>query len=335
MLRVITEADWDELYYEAEQRGELVYSQTASESVNYLPSQIGNGGDCTIALRDGISINILNLELLESLRLDRYHEASSPLISKFYLTGNSRVLTPGTVDIKNEYEEICGQNYLYYLPNIREFEDWQGREKVHVLMIYVSPSYLKSFNQGFETLPQQLRLLIEENSPQRFHQSLGYSTPVMRQALQQILDCPYQGFMRKMFLESKAVELLSLQFTAWTNEKSDSIQRLHLKKDDIERLHQAKELLSANFHNPPSILELARSVGINDYKLKAGFRQVFGTTPFGYLRDLRLTTAQQLLRNTEISIEQVSRTIGYKSRSKFTVAFQKKFGINPKAFQKM
>jgi len=77
-------------------------------------------------------------------------------------------------------------------------------------------------------------------------------------------------------------------------------------------------------------VELARLAGLNDYKLKAGFRQVFGTTVFGYLRQQRLEQARQLLQAQEISVTEAAATVGYSSQGHFAAAFRKQFGINPK-----
>lgn len=46
---------------------------------------------------------------------------------------------------------------------------------------------------------------------------------------------------------------------------------------------------------PPSLLELSRLIGLNDYKLKTGFKEMYGTTVFGYLREQRLEKAYRLL----------------------------------------
>lgn len=76
------------------------------------------------------------------------------LISKFYLSGSSRVLTPGVKEIKNDYQEISGHNYLYYLPNLTEFEVWSAGEQIHVVMVYVELDFLRSFSQGLDSLQQ-------------------------------------------------------------------------------------------------------------------------------------------------------------------------------------
>ena len=74
-------------------------------------------------------------------------------------------------------------------------------------------------------------------------------------------------------------------------------------------------------------------VGMCDYNLKRGFKEVFNTTVFGYLRDRRLERAQQLLLEPWMSVAEAARTVGYDSHASFTTAFKRKYGISPKAYQ--
>jgi AraC family transcriptional regulator, transcriptional activator of the genes for pyochelin and ferripyochelin receptors len=94
-MKVITEADWEELCQEAISVGETIYTQKDDELKCYLPKKIGFGSDLTISLRNGLAIDRLDLKLWRSPRFERYHDSFFPLVSKFYLSGNSRVLTPG------------------------------------------------------------------------------------------------------------------------------------------------------------------------------------------------------------------------------------------------
>jgi AraC family transcriptional regulator, transcriptional activator of the genes for pyochelin and ferripyochelin receptors len=73
-------------------------------------------------------------------------------------------------------------------------------------------------------------------------------------------------------------------------------------------------------------------VGLNNYKLKRGFRQVFETSAFKYLHDYRLEKARQLLAKGEMKVEEVASRVGFDSRSYFATAFRKKFGVNPKQY---
>ncbi|MDB9527192.1 AraC family transcriptional regulator [Oscillatoria sp. CS-180] len=84
---------------------------------------------------------------------------------------------------------------------------------------------------------------------------------------------------------------------------------------------------------PPSLLELAQQVGMCDYNLRRGFKEIFNTTVFGYLRDRRMEKAQQLLLDGQLKVATVARTVGYDSPTSFNAAFKHKFGASPKAYQ--
>jgi AraC-like DNA-binding protein len=156
----------------------------------------------------------------------------------------------------------------------------------------------------------------------------------MQMVLQQILQCPFQGLTKQMYLESKAWELLALQLAQISDTKCFDHKPKLLKPEDIERIHYAKDVLISRLSNPPSLVELARFVGINDCKLKAGFRQVFGTTVFGYLHDCRMERSRQLLEAGEMSVAEAAQAVGFVNRSHFAIAFRKKFGVNPNTYRR-
>ena len=81
--------------------------------------------------------------------------------------------------------------------------------------------------------------------------------------------------------------------------------------------------------SPCSLIELVELSGLNDFKLKRGFKELFGTTVFGYLFDLRIERAQEMLREGKQSIAEISFHIGYKNPQHFTAAFKRKFGYLP------
>jgi AraC family transcriptional regulator, transcriptional activator of the genes for pyochelin and ferripyochelin receptors len=75
-----------------------------------------------------------------------------------------------------------------------------------------------------------------------------------------------------------------------------------IQMNEVDRIHEARKILLQRINHPPSLMALARSVGVNDNAWKRGFRRVFGTTVFGYLHVVyRLEQAQQLLANGLVS----------------------------------
>jgi AraC-like DNA-binding protein len=332
---ILNPADMQTLCDEAQQQGQIIYEQVGAETRFNLPQRLGRGGESEFHLRNGISFVIRDAALWRSIRLRNHHGQSPPLISKFHLSGNSRVLTPNVASIPDDYREVAGCNYLYYLPNVTEIEEWYEGETIYLVMVLIPPDTLQTLDQDCDCLPNPLRRLVQGDLTTRFHQPLGQTSPAMLHVIRQVLQCPYQGMMKQLYLESKALELLTLQFTNWAENAQTS--RLHfleksgprLRADDVERLYQVREILRRQMDNPPSLMALARQVGLDDCKLKWGFRRLFGTTVFGYLHEYRMERARQLLAAGQMSVTEVAHTVGYSSLPSFSKAFRKRFGSSP------
>jgi AraC-like DNA-binding protein len=148
--------------------------------------------------------------------------------------------------------------------------------------------------------------------------------------LKEITEAKHPGVVRRIFLESKILELLSIQL-----QQAETIAATKgFSKDDVARLQEAKQLITLNLQTPYSLMELARKTGLNDFKLKKGFKALFGHTVFGYLYELRMDNAYRLLQDGK-SVSEVAETIGYKNPHHFTAAFKKKFGFLPSQVAKM
>ena len=93
--------------------------------------------------------------------------------------------------------------------------------------------------------------------------------------------------------------------------------------------YHVKEVLMKNMQSPPTLSQLATMAGINDYKLKKGFKEMFGNSVFGYLSDLRLHSARHELQQKKKTVSEIAFELGYSSIQHFSAAFKKKFDISP------
>lgn len=154
-------------------------------------------------------------------------------------------------------------------------------------------------------------------------------TSEMRHILSQIKECTYSGTLKRLFVEAKVVELLTLQINQINNFYP---QKKALKNQDVDKLNDVKDILLRNIHTPYSIEELAKLAGINRTKLQEGFKELFGTTVFGFITDLRLEEAKKRIQDSsrEVSIAEIATLSGYKNPQHFTAAFKRKFGFLPR-----
>ncbi|MEH2447971.1 MAG: AraC family transcriptional regulator [Nostoc sp.] len=196
---------------------------------------------------------------------------------------------------------------------------------IHLTSSELLNNFARCINQE---LPPDLIKLIEGKTRQNYIED-NLLTPAMILPLQQIINCPFQGMTKQIYLEAKCLELIALKLEQLTKTKNASIKSITLKPKDIEKIHHARDILIFQQENPPSLLDLALKVGINDNKLKIGFRQVFGTTVFGYLHNHRMEIARQLLQDGKMHVATVANAVGYANPSHFAAAFKRKFGVSP------
>jgi AraC family transcriptional activator of pyochelin receptor len=150
----------------------------------------------------------------------------------------------------------------------------------------------------------------------------------MDNCINDILNCPFRSDMKKIYLHSKAIELFVL-FVHAADERSANDSPIK-NPSDIEKLYFARDFLTDNYANPNSIPALSKVSGLNEFKLKNGFRMLFNSSVIDFLINYRLEMAQQLLLNTQKTISDVAYETGYSSPAYFGKAFKKKYGYSPR-----
>jgi AraC-like DNA-binding protein len=113
---------------------------------------------------------------------------------------------------------------------------------------------------------------------------------------------------------------------------ADSAVRLY--KADQQALYQAKRILDQNIATPPTLTRLARLVCLNEYKLKTGFKELYGMPVHAYVIDQRLETARILMEEQKLGVTEAVLAVGYSDASHFAAKFRKKYGVNPSEYSK-
>lgn len=83
-----------------------------------------------------------------------------------------------------------------------------------------------------------------------------------------------------------------------------------------------------------TIDELSRKYHINPTTLKAAFKAIYGNSIAAHIKEHRMKKAAEMLRESNMSIQEIAQTVGYDSQSKFTAAFKAYFNVLPKEYKK-
>jgi AraC-like DNA-binding protein len=98
-------------------------------------------------------------------------------------------------------------------------------------------------------------------------------------------------------------------------------------------LLQARDLADSRYHEPLTVVDLARVAGLSRAHFSREFKRAFGESPHQYLLTRRLERAAALLRNTDRSVTEVCFAVGLSSVGSFTTSFGRVYGTSPLAYR--
>ena len=92
---------------------------------------------------------------------------------------------------------------------------------------------------------------------------------------------------------------------------------------------EAKAYMEEHYAEPITLDQVAAAMGISPYHLSRVFSQESDFSLFGYLANVRLTKARQLLLEESLSVADVAYAVGYASPNYFAKVFRKAYGFPP------
>ncbi len=96
----------------------------------------------------------------------------------------------------------------------------------------------------------------------------------------------------------------------------------------------AKQTVSTRLDEPICIVDLCASMAISERKLRSAFRAVHGTSPYRYLRNLRMAEARRALLTTDparATVTRIAMDHGFVELGRFAVEYRMAFGESPSA----
>ncbi|HEX8330836.1 MAG TPA: AraC family transcriptional regulator [Hymenobacter sp.] len=220
-------------------------------------------------------------------------------------------------------------SYQHNLSYANGFEGTMRHEELDsetFIVQFTKPSFLALAQHANEPL-RRFCAAVQQGQPQVLSPHSLHLNLALHTAIREVLSCRFTGPLKKLFLYAKALEIVVLQAEAF---EQDQAPRRHARTEyDQERLLFARDYLIQHLALPPSLPELARLAGLNEFKLKKGFKEMFGQTVFGYLSDYRLADAKAQLQDRQKTASELAFELGYSSVQHFSAAFKKKFGVSP------
>jgi DNA-binding response OmpR family regulator len=127
------------------------------------------------------------------------------------------------------------------------------------------------------------------------------------------------------------LELAGLRHGAAAPEPAASAPAAHDPDEVVAAA--AVRLIDDNLAAALTLAGIARALGTHEKRLSQAFRRHVGMTVFGYLGAARIRRGQQLLSDTDMSVQQIAEQTGFRSAANFATAFREQVEVTPTAYR--
>lgn len=278
-----------------------------------------------------ISITSVRGVLRKDLHIRHYDESECSAVNSCYvMKGSIRSMFAGA---DKEFSLTKGRQNFIYKPQVMDDHVLSAEDnQLSLLHVTVDRSRFLELLCMDEKWCDELRgRILSKQLVSGGDHPLTISSAMYR-TLDDIMNCPITGSLGTMLLEAKVLELVVYQLHQYHNFKI-AFNR-PVSRSDREIFFEIKTYLSNTLEKDHSLRSLSREFGINEFKLKKGFKELFGITVFSYIHALKMQQARAMMEETGLTVSQAASRTGYKNPNHFSVAFKRQFGLSPSSLRK-
>lgn len=113
-----------------------------------------------------------------------------------------------------------------------------------------------------------------------------------------------------------------------------AVAPIPVEKRTSRQCAAVRRYIDTHYKEPITLDMLAEQTHVNKFYMAHAFKQEYGVSPIHYLGQRRIEESQYLLKETDMSLAQISRVLGFSSASYFSQSFQKMVGMSPMEYRK-
>ena len=208
-------------------------------------------------------------------------------------------------------------------------------EKLDINVIQIiRKDFLKKRTTNVSTLNKKLYEVFVDTDHENRFANYGTLNLKMADLVKGLHKIKAKGMLRILKIEARVYEILSLHIQQHNRLLEGIKLPNQINKSELSIIKKLSNDILKEPAKEYSLEQLSFKSGLTQFKLQEGFKFLYKRTVTEYIRHVRLESARDLLRNTDLNVSQIVYSIGFSSRSYFSKIFKEKYGISPNHFKK-
>ncbi|WP_241479964.1 helix-turn-helix domain-containing protein [Kordia jejudonensis] len=309
------------------------YDENHNEYCLRIPEKFGTGFVKATIFDNGISVLESDYLLKKELHFELKKGVVHPL--KIMFNRQSPFEHKFTEDTDSQIINRLDSVMLSSTPTNNHFFKIPANTAICVFSIEINRKLFEEKIESFlaEMNEDLVNVFRDANGIRKFFYKGQYSLDIAK-FIEEFTECELEGFMKAVFLEGKAYEILVHYLQQYLDDLNTPEKRKIIRKATMESIEEAVEIIKNEIASIDNVSVLAKRVGINPNTLQNGFKHLYKSSVNEYIKNHRIEKAKELLETSSLNITEITYKIGINSRSYFSKIFKKRYGITPKAYLK-
>lgn len=152
--------------------------------------------------------------------------------------------------------------------------------------------------------------------------------------IKQLQAIKQKGVVRALLIEGLVHVILALEIE---QHKKDTLKQENstgsLTCKEMTKVKDLSEFIQNFPETSLTVTGLSHKIGLTPSKLQEGFKLMHHRTVNDFIRDVRVTKSEVLIKTTDMNISQILYTLGFSSRSYFSKIFKEKYNCSPSQYK--
>ncbi len=206
--------------------------------------------------------------------------------------------------------------------------------KVNLTCITVNTQTSEKDESATSILQEQLvATFMPGPDKQTFAYTGSYNLKIAEQ-IRYLESIRQKGLVRHLLIRGIVHMILALEIQQHTEDvRNAQLKPGSLTRDEMEQINELTEFIQNYPEVQYSLKYLSDKSTLSPAKLQEGFKLLHNRTVSDFIRNVRVETAENLIKTTDLNISEIVYTVGLTSRSYFSKIFKQKYNCSPKYYQ--
>lgn len=225
------------------------------------------------------------------------------------------------------YQNISPNTLRCYEPSEKYKAIYHPQIPLRCITVQVDQEFIEQYLQ-------EISGDLEVNFSDFFKEKGKFYLPNVNHAMQSLYEYLLSMKASRITVEAKIYEIISYLASYLKENRLNEENARSINETDLQALDELTHYMDEHYSFNITLQTLSTIACMSESKMKKLFRSVYNMSITEYIQRKRISVAEHMLIQTDLTIAEISRIVGYSNPSRLIEIFKRYYGFTPSKYRK-